>query len=500
MINVVFFPLVCVIALCLVLFVYLRIGCRPGQRRIGLAGLGAIVCCIALLIGSIMTLSPHLSKSMIAPNAPLALMDNRELVQCWRDFSSKGPYSHADISSEIQRRLEKGNYTRNSQAEILQRATRLVVEDSDGLGRDWIATVRRWALEGNLTPSETEAVVNAAIEENTGVETDQYSSGSVSVRVLGGSLLQNFSSLLFENEQIQLGIRVTGIEIDGVIYDNIDDSWNHEPGHYTGGSGGMNFFLKTRDEDIKMPAGMLLEDKLAQGALINVLCTTEIKLVKSTSSEAVDSDQWFKLDGKWFVDPDLRISSSLNVSDNKRLLTTSKFIDSVGMYSRPAPQKPLQLTTDPLAASLVRSVLESKIQVTASPRDESYTLSINSRLNWAPGKQSLPFSCALLVEPLGVSVTEKIFDASPYIESQQTSIQPRETPLDSTTFGSSQVRCMFSCIGEIPDVIDLRCYFSEEEVLSNKLSFDAPSPVFFGGEVILKDVPVVIAKVPGSQN
>ena len=279
-----------------------------------------------------------------------------------------------------------------------------------------------------------------------------------------------------------MGIRVTGIEIDGVIYDNIDDSWNHEPGYHKAGRGGMNVLLKTLDEEIKMPAGILLEDKLAQGALINVLCTTEIKLVKSTSSEAVDSDQWFKPDGKWLVDPDLRISSSLKVSEDKDkwLSPKAKF----GNYSYPVLQKPLQLTTDPLAASLVRSVLGSSIEVTARPRDESYTLSITSKMNL--GTQSLPFSCVLLVEPLGVSVTENIISTKPYIESQQMMIQPLETNLVASLIGSSQIQSRFSCSGEIPDVIDLRFYLSEEEVLSNKYRFGAPSPVFFGGEVILR--------------
>ena len=204
MINVVFFPLACVIALCILLLVYFRIGCRPGQRRIGIAGLGAIVCCSALLIGSIVTLAPLLTKAMITSNAPLALMENRELVQCWRDFSSKGSYSHADLSSEIQRRLEKGNFTRNSQAEILQRATRLVVEDSDGLGRDWIATVRRWALEGILTPSDTVAVVSAAIEEHASVDTKQYQS-LVSVHLLGGSLFANLQLSVIRKRANSIG-------------------------------------------------------------------------------------------------------------------------------------------------------------------------------------------------------------------------------------------------------------------------------------------------------
>ena len=359
--------------------------------------------------------------------------------------------------------------TRERQS-IVERATQLVIDDPTGAGLSWLWQVRRWAISDLLSQKQTDAVLTRLIQEDFyPVLTKRQSGILVKIQNQGDSTSQGIFSLGLPDESVRNEIEVIGLESDGVLYSDASPSGNSNS---TTGSSRYRYSLNKRGGFIRMPYRSQDSDWATSLLRKGALTEAHLRLTIEKSDAAGHTTKVIstvKLEVK--VDELLSSRESILKSD-------------IGL---------LETTEDPMAALLLETVIRSDIQATAQANEQGYTLSLvfspNRRIKRTP--ILLPFNVSMSMEVLEPLCDSGIRRATIRLPSNDLlTTLPLKSPASWTTVRSGTSRLNLDCTGEIPACVDVRLKYQPPS--TRGFNFRDPQLVFYGDDLILEDVPVLI--------
>ena len=477
MIEIVFFPLAFVISLFALLLICFEVGSRKGQRRNRLAFGSAGICTIIFAIGVVVAWQPWLQKSAVSSVDRFAEMSDQELLNLWQDESSAESISQTSIVGELQARLEAEALDDLAKTIVIKRATQMVIDDRDGTALSWLWQVRRWAIEGILSDAQTHVVLSRLIEENFNVFFDDRNKTSdrVSAKLRKSDRLPHtLLELLFPGERLSLQIEVFGIEIDGSMYKKrrtIGKSGD------TNARGQVWCASTLKSASVEVP---FWRERIAECPDVQVYLLTDIKLEEKGGAPFGSRDS----------DLVSEVSTLISLSP---VAQRTQFSDPQNQTTHdPLDDTQVRTTHDPLAELLARAVIPD-FKVTAKRKSDGYQLHVRSmNYNISEHAMLLPFGLSMDMEILGhpsCQLRSPLGLRRPPFGC----IDPRQIGRSNPIRLSNGVSAWLDCVGDIPDRVDIRLYYSapNNALLDNKYRYQ-PLPVFFDGEIVLADIPVVI--------